>query len=447
MKPELNRQAFTTSRELEYFTESELTTQTGCSKQQWWPGVVAKELVDNALDACEQAGVAPVISVDFSGDSIRVTDNGPGLAEKIVRKSLDFSTRTSDKQLYISPTRGAQGNALKTVFAIPYVLSGRNPGTIAIDSCGVHHRVAVSTDEIARRPQIAHGVTGIVKTEGCSIQVVLNSACSKAIAVDPHFLQKLLFDYSLFNPHATFTLREGGQQNEFKATNPGWKKWLPSDPTCAHWYTPERFQELVAAYVAAERNGKKHRTVREFVAEFRGLSGTAKQGSIISQVGLDRVYLHDFASNGKLDAETLCRLLRAMQHMSKPVKPAALGLLGESHFRERIHGTKAGGESFRYKRSMGIDPRTGLPFVIEAAFNMTEDGLLRGRHVGLNWSVPLGDPVQQVKFGVDNERFQGLSALLARNQISLDHDGVCLVLHLISPRFSFLDRGKGSVDL
>lgn len=447
MKAKLKRQVFTTSRELEYFAESELTTQTGCSKQHWWPGVVVKELVDNALDACEQAGVAPVISVDFSGDSIRVTDNGPGLTQKVVGKILDFSTRTSDKQLYISPTRGAQGNALKTVFAVPYVLSGRNPGTIEIDSRGVHHRITVSTDEIARRPQITHEVTEIVKTEGCSVQVVLNLACSKAIAVDPRFLQKLLFDYSLFNPHATFTLREGGHQTEFKVTNPGWKKWLPSDPTCPHWYSPERFQELVAAYVAAERNGKKHRTVREFVSEFRGLSGTAKQGMIISQVGLDRVYLHDFASNGKLDAETLSRLLRAMQQISKPVKPAALGLLGESHFRERIHDMKTGGATFRYKRSIGIDPRTGLPFVVESAFVMTEDSLLRGRHVGLNWSVPLGDPIQQAEFEVDNDRVRGLSALLARNLISLDRDGVCLLLHLISPRFSFLDRGKGSVDL
>ena len=64
-RTELKRQVFTTSRELEYFSESELTTQTGYPKEQWWPGVVVKELIDNSLDACEQAGVAPVIAVDF----------------------------------------------------------------------------------------------------------------------------------------------------------------------------------------------------------------------------------------------------------------------------------------------------------------------------------------------------------------------------------------------
>ena len=64
----LNRQTFSTSRELEYFSEAELTTQTGCGKEGWWPGVVTKELLDNALDACEQAGTPPYITVDFLGD-------------------------------------------------------------------------------------------------------------------------------------------------------------------------------------------------------------------------------------------------------------------------------------------------------------------------------------------------------------------------------------------
>jgi hypothetical protein len=34
-----------------------------------------------------------------------------------VGRILDFSTKTSSKDYYISPTRGTQGNALKTVLA------------------------------------------------------------------------------------------------------------------------------------------------------------------------------------------------------------------------------------------------------------------------------------------------------------------------------------------
>jgi DNA topoisomerase VI subunit B len=63
------REVFTTSRELEYFSESELVMQTGYDRENWWPGVLVKEIVDNGLDVCEQAGVAPRIGVRFSAKS------------------------------------------------------------------------------------------------------------------------------------------------------------------------------------------------------------------------------------------------------------------------------------------------------------------------------------------------------------------------------------------
>src|SRR5947207_9282423 len=88
----LDRQTFSISRELEYFSEAELTTQTGYGREDWWPGVVAKELVDNSLDACEQAGTPPRIEVDFQGDSLTVVDNGPGLEPKMLERILDFGS-------------------------------------------------------------------------------------------------------------------------------------------------------------------------------------------------------------------------------------------------------------------------------------------------------------------------------------------------------------------
>src|SRR5665811_1607026 len=99
------RATFTVSRELEFFTESELTVQTGCPKELWWPEVVFKELVDNALDVCEGV-VAPVIRIHVGKGFIEVTDNGPGIDPDVVRRVLDYSTRTSAKQSYVSPTRG-----------------------------------------------------------------------------------------------------------------------------------------------------------------------------------------------------------------------------------------------------------------------------------------------------------------------------------------------------
>ena len=176
-QPALKRQVFEVSRELEYFSESELVTQTGYPREQWWPGVFVKELVDNALDACEQSGIATHIKVAFDGRELVVEDNGPGLPADVVERILDFSSRTSDKAAYVSPTRGCQGNAAKTLLAMPYVLGG---GLVEIEACGIQHQIRVSTDQIAQRPRIDHHQSKIVKRPGSVIRVVLDSASSIA---------------------------------------------------------------------------------------------------------------------------------------------------------------------------------------------------------------------------------------------------------------------------
>jgi DNA topoisomerase VI subunit B len=119
----LHRATLRTSRLLDFASEKELVAQTGHDKGDW-PLVVLKELVDNALDACEEADIAPAISVCVDSDGIAVTDNGPGIPEDVVKDILDFAIRVSSRESYMSPTRGAQGNALKTILAIPFVLDG-----------------------------------------------------------------------------------------------------------------------------------------------------------------------------------------------------------------------------------------------------------------------------------------------------------------------------------
>jgi DNA topoisomerase VI subunit B len=444
---DFKREVFTTSRELEYFSESELVTQTGYDRENWWPGVLVKELMDNSLDACEQAGVAPRISVRFSREELVVADNGPGLPADVLARILDFSSRTSDKAAYISPTRGAQGNALKTILAIPFVLNEGSPATIQIEACGRRHFVTVSTDHVLRRPQIEHRQEKIVKTEGTAIHVRLVFASSETSGEDAEFLQKLLFDYSLFNPHATFSLCQDGPEHTFEQSTDSWRKWTPAEPTSAHWYDLASFQDLVACYIAAEQSGARPRTVREFVSEFRGFSGSLKQKQIVTGAGLDRAYLHDLLSlQGQFDRSSLRELLNAMQQSSAPVKPELLGVLGEDHFRRRMHGAVED-QSFRYRCFKGTDGH-GLPYVVECAFVLTDNPLLQGAHIGLNWSVPLSDPIQENEFTLaKGDSVWGLPALLANCRINLEHDPVCLVLHLICPQFQFLDRGKGSVSL
>ncbi|HWT49369.1 MAG TPA: hypothetical protein VN255_12600, partial [Mycobacterium sp.] len=60
----------------------------------------------------------------------------------------DFTVLASDKAPYRGPSRGAQGNALKTLLGIPHVLGVAE--AVVIDWAGIRHALTASVD--TRRP-------------------------------------------------------------------------------------------------------------------------------------------------------------------------------------------------------------------------------------------------------------------------------------------------------
>ena len=150
---------FKVSRLMEFCTRRELVNQTGHDVYEW-PLVVLKELFDNALDAAEEAEIAPVISIAVNGRSIVIQDNGPGIPADTIEGILDYSVRVSSREAYVSPTRGAQGNALKTILPMAYVLNERHGddavGETIIEAHGIAHHIRFSVDHIKQEPQIDH---------------------------------------------------------------------------------------------------------------------------------------------------------------------------------------------------------------------------------------------------------------------------------------------------
>lgn len=148
---QLERETFTISRQLEFFNPVELTKQIGFSQSDW-PVALLKELIDNSLDACESANIAPVITVDLHEHKLIVADNGPGLPLEILQQSLDYTSRTSNKLGYDGPSRGKQGNAFKTTWAAGFTATGE--GRIKVETANYAALITVTLDRIAQQPRL-----------------------------------------------------------------------------------------------------------------------------------------------------------------------------------------------------------------------------------------------------------------------------------------------------
>ncbi len=287
----LERLHFKTSRSLDFLSRKELVAQTGHQVAEW-PLVCLKELVDNALDACEEADIPPRIAVTVCDTGLTVQDNGPGIPASVVDSVLDFDVRISSREAYVSPCRGAQGNALKTVVAMPFSLCGH--GAVIIESQGIRHEIRVSVDRLRQVPKIDHQTRASTVVTGTKVFVQWpDLARSNDDTQDERFLQnvktetlspslilerskhrflQIAEDYCWVNPHLTLSVEWDRDGFSIDASNPTWKKWLPSKPTDPHWYGVEELERLIAANIC-----HRDRLVREFVAEFHGLTGTAKQ--------------------------------------------------------------------------------------------------------------------------------------------------------------------------
>lgn len=459
--PKLARTTFRTSREMDFFSEKELVTQIGHAVEEW-PQVIVKELIDNALDASEEADIAPVIDVTADAGGITVKDNGPGLPEATLKGAMDFTIRASNREAYVSPARGAQGNALKTILPMPVVLDPKT-GKLIVEAHNKRHVITCGADPISQRAVIHDDVTDrpIVGTE-----IRIEWAPRKNYRGDPIWpfdddieitspkladpFRRTVEGFAIFNPHATIRLDWFGQRITWEATDPSWPKWKPSRPTSAHWYELPHLERLIGAYVTHDKDAGADRLVSEFVGEFDGLSGSKKRAKVLCETDLHRVRLSELVVGDRLDSDRIARLLDSMQRHTRPVNPKLLGIIGEDHLRTRFLALGVQPESFRYSRSLSKSKKSrpatdekacfndDVPWVLESAFGWLGDKAAAERRIyaGANWSAAINNPFRS--FGSTGE---GLEAVLTDKKAGAD-EPIVFVLHLAHPRVEYTDRGK-----
>jgi Histidine kinase-, DNA gyrase B-, and HSP90-like ATPase len=451
----IERVAFTTSRLMEFCTEKELVAQTGHEARRW-PLVIVKELIDNGIDACEEAEVAPVIKVSIKtgrrGKPTRVVieDNGPGIPAETITGIIDYNIRISSREAYISPTRGRQGNALKTILPMAYVLGGKCKGETWIDAHGHKHRIQFSVNQIKQEP-IVHNIRSRSRiTTGTRVTVFWPD--NDEAKIDGDEIKDLLREFIWVNPHLTlqFTV-DGKTLVHHRATNPDWTKYRACDATSAHWYSLEQIERYAGALIARDqeqrRATRQKYTVREFIAQFRGMSATEKQREILRELGAAHMTLQRFfGSETQVNHRRMEKLLKLLRQHTRPVRPELLGVIGEEHLRQMI--VSAGGEpkSFKYFASPAHDA-DGLPYIVEIATCpykkwVTGRYEARGRVLvtGVNFSATLENPFESFK-GMD-----GMDEIL-ENLRAGSYEPVIVCVHYASPHIEYSDRGKSRIGL
>jgi len=452
----LQRTVFKTSREMDFFSEKELSAQTGHSIEEW-PAVIIKELIDNSLDACEEHDIAPDIAVMADACGITVADNGPGIPESTIAGAMDFTVRVSSREAYRSPTRGAQGNALKTLLGMPHVLDPSH-GKLVIAAGGVEHSIRCRLDPVTQRVVFNVEKTKVTDNHR-GLQLYKSGTAVRAEWTDKRDekgeivwpfdeempmgtfreqITALARGYALFNPHLTLTLDWFGERTRFQATDPGWRKWRPNQPTSPHWYLLREFERLIAAYITVDRDAGTDRTVAEFLREFDGLTGSKKRTIVLEQAGMKRMHLSELATDQGIKSELIAKLLTAMKDNTLPVTTKRLGQIGQEHIKMRLKEFGCIPESIDYKVRPRIDD--GVAFVLESAFGYLGDNFEWLQfYAGANWSAGIKNPFRS--FGTTGE---GLESVLADQRAGRD-EPIVLVLHLAHPCVEYTDRGKSAI--
>jgi hypothetical protein len=217
-----------------------------------------------------------------------------------------------------------------------------------------------------------------------------------------------------------------------------------NDLTAPSWYNTDTLKRQIFTII---RNDANHHLLREFVKSFRGLSANAK-AKIVCDSLPDIHYLCDFESQ----PERISTLLDLMKETAEPPSPKVLGYIGREHFRLKFdEWYDIKNDRFYYRRSDCIVD--GIPYIIEAACAEVETERGELFHL-LNFSPTYDDPLSNTLLTaekVSRYGFRGFMKACYAYSYAEDWEpakrNVSIALHIVSPAFEFLDRGKTRVSL
>jgi DNA topoisomerase VI subunit B len=421
-------------KQSDLFTRDGLEKQTGITASQWNIYCI-KELFDNAIDACEIAGISPVIQLSITKDEdstirLLIKDNAGGISKEQLLQIIDLSTYTSTKYYYKRPTRGFQGNALLTILAIPFVLD-LPTASVRICTQGRTYNIKLVEDRISQSFRFELHEAEAKANQNESEKTEKGTEITLRLKMLPNFsswnntpwdnaadYKTFILNYGIFNPHIQLKCNILGE--EFNIAPMGTLDSFKSgDKESVHWYSVNDFEELIYAYIRA----KKDVSIKNFSLGFKGISNSTSADDILK--GISCKYVADFESKpGEIPL-----LYHNLKALTKPPKPQILGALSRDRMYEALNS--ATGEK-RYKPYYNTKEYNGkiVPYVIEVAAGEFTQPM---RCVGLNHA-----PV----YRLSNE----LHDILRICDVSLS-DRVYIIIHISCPNIEFSNYGKSEFNI
>jgi len=489
----MNRRHHTDERLSENFTEDGLEKLTGQHPWQWLT-YLTKELIDNSLEACDDASIT-IEGFNYhwgsSGGEIiednqklSIRDNGPGIDEKTVHKIFgDINRFGGTKRHYKLPTRGNQGNALMTVLGIQH--SAEAPLKIQSNDCiytikVVENALTGNYEVVIDKSKANENISGF--------QVNLDLSNNRSFGSISEDVFRAFLRFIELNPQGDFCYRVTDEANDepsvYEFVSNGYKghKFNLSEKATTGkviWFTQSEFLERLKADVRIDKKIK----LRDFISEFSSLSSVRKVSKVIDDFDLEGfetigVFVNGDGSIKRAEAFKLYNsMYKNTKRYSERSLDKTIGSIGEEGMKRGLLGSlELVGKYGKVKRIVedsreeelkikelddlivyyGKGAITETLKVIPHYFEMIAIPMSQEKKGGFSSYVDLNFGINQSfiysvpdlhlffkrRSNSDEKRYSGIKD--AFEAFDYDFKVVC---NLMCPTVDFSDRGKQNFDL
>lgn len=458
-------------REFDYLQLHWLEKTTGRPSHEWDLYIV-KELLDNALDAdgswARECSEAVELTVDLRYRHLHALDihplditvsNRAPFPTHLLSSIFDLTTYASDKSHFNYPSRGQQGNALKTLLGIPYALRHEFYG----DYTNIRKPLVIETGDqayiISLEIDEPHQQAALAPIEPQPLRPPRDGTCIR-VGID-RFVQerpRSLADvrawahrYALLNRHGAFHwhIRIGNDEAEWDfPADSSWDGFF-DDTAPVHWYEYTQLRELLLA-LGRERGSDT--PLPQVLRCFAGFTPAEDSDGRLARALCDRI---GFQTLGDLHLTSdhihslRDTLWPALRREGRRVSAEQLGGLGERHVVDNLIRFFDLEETPLYRRVVHDDPTDPAhPFVLELALARLPAGQKRVIWTGLNHTPTYEDPFYSRWLYppiLDNEPVFGLDGFLDAYGQTADQP-VLLMMHLICPNLAYQDFSKTGIE-